>query len=507
MLKHGYPLYVMNRKCMIYLLILIMLLGISLRFYHLGKESFWLDEGSTALAVKKYDVKQILSNVQEKGQILPEYYSNYNDDLPAYQIILTWWTKILGISEFSIRAFSAILGSLTLIALFYLTKYLFDSEVALLSTFLASINLTLIVYSQEARQYAYLLFFSLLSVIFLLKSLRECKTIHVVWLVIINAIIIYSHYPWLIFIAFEGVYALYAIYKDYTNKKEMHKKVIVAFLIMGVLYLPIITRGIFNRSDYVGLFGRPNMYQLAEFGVWLSTWIYPSEVMRQKIYDLSFNFSLSEWALLLSVLVTALLFGLLFLNGLIMSSYKKDPIRFMLLFFFFPLLFALILSLLHPTITIFKLKNIIYVIPPFLIFVSIGILMTKISRLLIMAIIILSILPLGAYYMNITKPQFREAAKFLPEDEPIFLNIFSSQAAFQYYYGEKDNVVGIRDVNELKPLLVDKNSFWMLLTFTKYSDPEGKIKKFLDDNYQLTDKKELFDIELLHYEKIIFLKV
>ncbi len=41
----------------------------------------------------------------------------------------------------------------------------------------------------------------------------------------------------------------------------------------------------------------------------------------------------------------------------------------------------------------------------------------------------------------------------------------------------------------------------MLLTFTKYSDPEGKIKKYLNENYVLLEKKDFFEIELLHYKK------
>ena len=148
------------------------------------------------------------------------------------------------------------------------------------------------------------------------------------------------------------------------------------------------------------------------------------------------------------------------------------------------------------------LKQLIYIIPAFLIFVSIGISKTRISKLLIASIIILSILPLSAYYTNIDKQQIREAAEFLPENEPIFLNIVSAQVAFQYYDGERNNVIGIRDINDLKSQLKDKTSFWILLTFTKYSDPEGKIKEFLDENYELTETKNLFDIELLHYQKI-----
>ena len=493
---------VMSKKQIIFLLILILLLGTSLRFYKLSSESFWQDEGATALNIKKYGSLEILNNIVRHGQVLPEYYPQYDDDLPAYPIILSVWAKFFGVSEFSLRAFSAILGSLALIAVFYIGRHLFNDKVALLSTFLASINLTLIWYSQEARQYSHLLFLSLLSVIFLLKSLKENKTKYIVGLLIVNALIIYSHFPWLMFIAFEGVYALYIIYKDYTKKGILHKKVIVALLIIGFLYLPIIGRAISTESNTVALFDRPDMAQLTRFGVQLSTWLYPSIDMRQKIYDHSFNFSLFEWALLLSVLLSASLIGLMFLIGIGKSLYKKKSAIFLLFMFFFPILFALVLSLIHPKVTVFYIKQMIYIIPAYLILVSAGILRTKLSKPLITIIIILSILPLGAYYTNINKQQSREAAEFLPANEQIFINTEAGQVVFQYYYGEKDNFIGVKDLDDLKSRLSNINSFWMVLTFTKYSDPEGKIKKFLNENYMLTEKKEFFDVELLHYKNI-----
>src|SRR3989338_10315335 len=136
------------KKNILIMLIAIILLGSFLRFYNLEKESFWLDEGATALAVKKYSTSEILHNIAEDGQILPEYYPSYNDDLPAYPLILSIWSKVFGVSELSLRAFSAILGILALIAIFYLARYLFDEKTALLATFLSAVNLTLLWYSQ-----------------------------------------------------------------------------------------------------------------------------------------------------------------------------------------------------------------------------------------------------------------------------------------------------------------------------------------------------------------------
>jgi len=483
----------------ILLLVLIILLGSFLRFYKLVDESFWQDEGATGLAVRKYTPMQMLDDIKVHGQILPGYYG-YDDDLPLYYILVRGWTNIFGLSDFSLRAFSAFLGSLALLCIFYLAKYLFDEKVALAATFLSSINMTLILYSQEARQYSYLFFLSMLSVIFLLKSLKEDKIRHIAGFLIVSIFIIFTHFPWVMFITFEGAYVLYVMYQDHSRKKKLHLGVIAAFFIIGLLYLTIIGNALNSTTDTVTLYGRPNFRQFAEFGLRLSTWIYPSESMRQKIYDTSFNFSLLEWALLVSVLLTALLIGVMFLVGIKNSFYKKESAIFMLFMIFVPLLFALALSFIHPKFNVFHIKQMIYFIPIYLIFASVAIIKSKRRVWLMAIVIVLSILPLYAYYTNVQNQQFREAAEFLPKGQPIFVNAPGAQVALRYYYGEKDNVVAVRNLAELKDYLKNIDSFWMFLTFTKYSDPENTIKTYLSQHYQLIEKKEFFDIELLRYK-------
>ena len=63
-----------------------------------------------------------------------------------------------------------------------------------------------------------------------------------------------------------------------------------------------------------------------------------------------------------------------------------------------------------------------------------------------------------------------------------------------------NSVAPINSLTLSKSLLFNKN-LWMLFTFTKYSDPKGTIKKFLDQNYIITEKKKFYDIDLFHYTK------
>ena len=486
------------------LLVLIILLGAFLRFHSIGKESFWLDEGYTALAIKKFDVNSLIRNSVERGQIIPDDRYSYNSEVPAYFILLESWSKVFGISEFSLRSFSAMFGVLSLIAVFYLANYLFDKKIALISTLLASINLTLIYYSQEARNYSYLLFLSLISIILLLKSLKDGKIKHIVGLVVVNALIIYSHLPWMIFMVFEGIYVLYVIYNEYSNKKKINAKnvnILIAFFIMALLYMPMAGRILFSKDNMTAYAPKVDLRGIAELGIRLSVWLYPSEAMRQKIYDHSFSFSLFEWLLLGSTLLLALILCLLFLFGITKVFYKKVSAKFLILMFLFPLLFSVVFTLINPRLGIFNIKQVIYIIPAFVIISSVGISKIKKFKALIAIIIILSLLPLYSYYHNVDKQQFREAVSFFPDNETVFITKESATKPVRYYYGEKKNVIGIFGLDDLKDYLKDEDKFWVLFTFTKYSDPEGKISDYLGKNYKIIEKKQLFDIELVHYKK------
>src|SRR3989338_788872 len=109
----------MKNKKLFLILALILLMGAFLRFHNLGSESFWIDEAATALTLKKYSAAEILSNTVTKGDILPEYYVG-NLDLPTYFIILKLWSRLFGLNETSLRALSAIFGTLSIVLIYFL---------------------------------------------------------------------------------------------------------------------------------------------------------------------------------------------------------------------------------------------------------------------------------------------------------------------------------------------------------------------------------------------------
>lgn len=139
----------------------IVVLAAALRFSTLGVQSYWLDESYSAhiagLAFKDVFV-QVKSN---------------EGNPPLYYYLAYLWRHVFGVSEFSLRSLSAIFGTATVPAAFYAGRYLLASERAgLVTALLTALNPWLIWYSQEARSYILLVFFSAVALAFFARALR-----------------------------------------------------------------------------------------------------------------------------------------------------------------------------------------------------------------------------------------------------------------------------------------------------------------------------------------------
>jgi mannosyltransferase len=87
------------------LLVAILLLALGLRFYRLGAQSLWNDEG-TSVAVAGRDLGTIAQDAA--NDIHP----------PLYYWLLSGWLRTFGSSEAAVRSLSALLG-VALVALIY----------------------------------------------------------------------------------------------------------------------------------------------------------------------------------------------------------------------------------------------------------------------------------------------------------------------------------------------------------------------------------------------------
>ncbi|OGI62227.1 hypothetical protein A2645_01340 [Candidatus Nomurabacteria bacterium RIFCSPHIGHO2_01_FULL_39_9] len=145
-------------------LIIFLVIGVFLRFYFISNQSYWMDEGYTINAV---------TLILEKGKPIldsGEYYS-----CPIYCNVITLATKIFDNDTFAYRSVSAIAGSLLIIIIFFFSRRLFNTKVALWSAFFTAFSYFEIAWSRTARSYTLFALFFWLTLFFFYKYLYDQK--------------------------------------------------------------------------------------------------------------------------------------------------------------------------------------------------------------------------------------------------------------------------------------------------------------------------------------------
>lgn len=144
---------------------LVLLFGVyfALRLYRLGYHDLWYDEVGTLLYTR-----------------LPWI----NKNAPAYWFFLHFWTKLFGLSEFSLRFPSLIFSFLAVIFTYLLGAKIFARKVGIIASLLIGLSPFHLWYAQEARDYSMVLFFGTASSYFLFRAIKERHLV-----------------PWLLFLA------------------------------------------------------------------------------------------------------------------------------------------------------------------------------------------------------------------------------------------------------------------------------------------------------------------
>jgi uncharacterized membrane protein len=206
------------------LLIIAVLAGIVLRWYHLGRQSLWFDEGYTAWAVglSPSDIVRFAQNT---------------DAPPLYFLLQHYWRNLFGNSEYALRGVSALCGTLALPVFYaFARKVLKDRMAVTLAVWLFAFSLMQLWYSQEARYYALA---SLLALIGLYALVLFLETRAVTLFAAIVASIVcslYTHNMMLFYLlALDLTWLIYPSERTWTKRL---REVLLANVLAGALYLP-----------------------------------------------------------------------------------------------------------------------------------------------------------------------------------------------------------------------------------------------------------------------------
>ena len=187
------------------MLLAIGLVAFSLRVYRLNYHNIWGDE-----AVSIWLSKMLLPQVVAGGA---------DTHPPLYPLLLHWWLRLAGDSSFAVRFLSVIPGILSVSGVYALGRRLSGHRIGMLTAGLAAISPFAVYYSQETRMYAWVAFFSMLSVYSFLRLLQQSAPsnsvrfgrVHVWYLVFFAGTLaaIYTHYYAFLVLMAQNLFALW----------------------------------------------------------------------------------------------------------------------------------------------------------------------------------------------------------------------------------------------------------------------------------------------------------
>ncbi len=161
----------------------IVAVAAGLRGYQLGGLSFWYDEVVTMR----------LARAGSPAALIDRLFRIDATRAPLHPLLLEGWVRVFGTSEAAARAFSGLCGVVTVLVVFDIGRAVADARTGLWAAWLTALGPALIVYSREARMYAWLVLVTCLCWRLLLDLRRSFTTGKAVAYVVGLAALVYSH--------------------------------------------------------------------------------------------------------------------------------------------------------------------------------------------------------------------------------------------------------------------------------------------------------------------------
>ncbi|MBK9052989.1 MAG: glycosyltransferase family 39 protein [Chloroflexi bacterium] len=242
--------------------LLIIGLGFAVRMINLGGDSFWLDEIFTVRVVTLTP---------------PNLVPRELDHPPLLHILARWSINLFGETEFGLRLPAALAGVLALPLLIAVGQRMARPQAGLWAALLLALSPFHLRYSQEARQYALLMTFSLAAFFWLYRIiepdpkrlLKPLRSYGGHWLGFAAATVLnlYSHYGALVFLAVQAV--IIAGWGVNQLRRRQWQRVgvgVAAASLTVLLYLPWLNRLQEDLTRNVGAGSQANSFNMASLG-------------------------------------------------------------------------------------------------------------------------------------------------------------------------------------------------------------------------------------------------
>lgn len=175
--------------------------------------------------------------------------------LPLYPLLLHSWGEIFSFADYTLRAFSAICGIITVLASYLIGKELKSKYTGLICASVFALNSFLIFYSQEVRVYSFLMLLSTLYLLFLVRIKNNYKNKwNYVAQILCSLAILNSSIFGFIFIFFQVLAFVIYIFFSKSVRDEKFKAIkffLISNLILLILTSPILLYLCVNKDHYI----------------------------------------------------------------------------------------------------------------------------------------------------------------------------------------------------------------------------------------------------------------
>lgn len=495
-----------NRLLQKQLLFILVLAGF-IRILNLEKQSLWHDEIQSYVIAKQASVTGVLNYSFERTTQPPIYY-----------VLLRAVLKI-GEGEGVQRSISVLAGIASVLILFYIGHALFDRRTGLVSAFLLAISPYHIYYSQESRPYSLFLFFSLLSILLLIKSLESNRRHLWVGFVIANVLAVYTHTIGFQLFVIQFFLATFLLRSRFSWSKV--KNLAICWFVSIFFLLPFILQ-ILKHSYRIPAFQTPprGHATLIEVAYTMYSFVtgFSLGPSLRELHVHSAAEIIHQYFPLIS-LVAALSLVLLFLSFRYLS---KHYIRLSLLVSWLIIPFLMTILLSHFMNSIYQVRYLILALPALTIIFALGIL--NVSNLwqrnLLFGLLVgVSFWSLINYNFNSKyfKEDTRSTGTYLTakteRDDLILVNPSYFKLDISYYFDGETQIVGfpaskriemrnngLAPFDRLKPLIKDKKKLWLVWGRIPEGGHKNKLKAILDSKYPLLDTRKWAGVQVFVYD-------
>jgi mannosyltransferase len=220
--------------------------GAGLRFWSLDGRGYWRDE-IFSVDLVRLPFGQMMHAVPRTEGTPPAYYA------------LAWlWARIFGTSEAGLRSLSALVGTLTVVAVYVAAARLFDRRTAVVSGLIMATSPLSVWYGQEARSYALGSFAVAVSLAAVAVAQGQARSRVGIWAWAVSSVLaLATHYFTVFVIIPEAVWLLVTV-------RRRDRRVVPAVGLVGIAGLALVPIALAQRGNPAWIAGSSLVRRIVE---------------------------------------------------------------------------------------------------------------------------------------------------------------------------------------------------------------------------------------------------